>query len=269
MTLQEGLSPTGRRRQKKAPVFELLNGHAKRQFREIDKNTLKVPVGDYQRDESEGRIAAEIAMHFDIVAFGTLLVIERASGELVVADGGTRLAASLKRSDIATVPCLVFSGLTDKQEADVFLRVNLNRRKLQTDQQHHAELFSENDLALRAQELLGRLERRSIGFVSLSTMRTCVRSNYTAIEVIVGILVQIAGGNHVSSRVMKGLFRLETVLNKHEKTLNRKGIINKMQEQFGSFDAVVNAMVKPRQMGSTVDMARALARTLKIKFPEE
>ena len=145
MTVQENIAPA-RRRRKASKVFELLNAHAHAVFRRIDKNDLIVPVGDYQRDESEGRISDEIAMHFDIVAFGTLLVIERDDGTLIVADGGTRLSAALKRQDISEVACIVFSGLTEKQEADVFLRVNCNRRRLQTEQQHHAELFSEHDL---------------------------------------------------------------------------------------------------------------------------
>jgi hypothetical protein len=266
MTLQEH-TPSAKRRQKKEAVFELLNSHAKREFRMVGKHELIVPINDYQRDESEGRIATEIAMHFDVVAFCVLLVIERANGELIVADGGTRLAGAKRRSDVPTVPCLVFSGLTDKQEADVFLRVNNNRRKLQTEQLHHAELFSEHELAMRSQDLLDRLQARRIGFDSLRTMRSCVKTNNTAIGTLIEILISIANDKYVTARVMKGLFRLEVVLNKRHMTLNRRNIIARMQREFGSFDAVVNAVVKPQSLGSTMDMARALARTLRIKFP--
>jgi hypothetical protein len=194
-------------------------------------------------------------------------VIERANGELVVADGGTRLAGACQRADIGSVPCIVYSGLTDKQEGEVFLRVNGNRRKLQTDQQHHAELFSDHDFARKTQDLIDALQHFHVGFDSLNTMRNCVKANYPAIQTIVSILTRIAHDRHITSRVMKGLFRLEMILNKHNKTLDKRGTIKRMQEQFGTFDAVVNAIIKPRTMGSTVEMARALARTLRIKFP--
>jgi hypothetical protein len=268
MSLQENISsPRRGRRQKKVPVFESLNEHATRDFRLIDKNALTVPVLDYQRNESEGRIAAEIAMHFDIVSFGALLVIERADGSLVVADGGTRLAGACQRNDIVEVPCVVFAGLTAKEEGDVFLRVNCNRRKLQTDQQHHAELYSDHDLAKHAQRLLDHLAHYRVGFDSLSTMRYCVRTNLEVSQTVVGLLVTVGIDKHVSARVMKAMFRLETVLNKNDRTLNRRPIVNRMQGVFHSFEHVVNSQVGPRQGGNTVDMARALARTLKIKYP--
>jgi len=269
MSLQEGETSNRKRRPKKVPVFELLNEHAERSFREIDKNNLMIPVDDYQRDESEGRIATEVAMHFDLVAFGVLLVIERANGELIVVDGGTRLCGALRRADISAVPCIVFSGLTEKQEGDVFLRVNCNRRKLQTEQQHKAELFSSHYLAVSSQALINCLINSRVGFDSLSTMRNCVKANSASIKTIIDILIHIAVDKHVTARVMKSLFRLELVLNKHDKTLNRRPTIKRMQEQFGSFDNVVNAIAKPRTHGNTMDMAKALARTLKIRFPGE
>lgn len=272
MTLQEtpGEPPRhGKKRTRREPVFEILNEHTKCNLRMIDKHRLVVPIDQYQRDESEGRIASEIAMHLDFVAFQALGVIERADGVLIVVDGGTRLAGMRLRQDIKLVRCLVFSGLTEKQEADVFLRINLNRRRLQTEQQQHAEEFSGEARAVRTRELLNQLEAARVGFDSMRTIRTALKVNRPAIETVIAILLQIATDKHVTARVMKGLYRLETMLNKQEKTLNKKVTIKRMHERFGTFDAVVNAMVKPRQYGNMVDMARALARTLNIKLPAE
>ena len=114
---------------------------------------------------------------------------------------------------------------------------------------------------------MDRLHRSRVGFDSLKTMRACVKAGYVAIEILTSILLQIAIDRHITARVMKGLFRLEVLLNKEHRTLNRRPTIRRMQDQLHTFDAVVNAVVKPRQMGSTVDMARVLARTLRIKFP--
>lgn len=268
MEVYEGGRPTKRKRQKKAQqVFELLNEHAACEFRQINKHDLVVPVEDYQRDESEGKIAAEIAMHYDMVAFQAIGVIQRANGELMAMDGGTRLSAALMRKDIHTVPCLVYSGLTEKEEGDVFLRINNNRRKLRTEQLQKAEEYTGDERALQVRSHLDRLSEARVGFDSKGTIRTCVKSNNTATATLIEILVQVGNDRHVTARLMKGLVHLEAVLNKVGKTLNRRPTIKRMQSQFGSFNDVVNAMVKPRTMGSANDMARALARTLRIQFP--
>jgi hypothetical protein len=253
-----------RKKSKPDPVFELLNSHAHREFMEIDKRMLLVPVEDYQRNEADGRISTEIAMHYDLVAFSCLLVIKRTNGDLMVADGGTRLSGALKRSDITTVPCLVFSGLTEKEEADVFLRINNNRRRLQVEQLHHAELFSDHDLAIRSQRLIDRLRNHGIGFDSLSGMRYCVRSNMSAIDTVVMILTQTITDRHVTARVMKGLFTLEVTMRRQDKTLAKRSTMNRIANTFGTFDAVVNAVIKPRTAGHGADMAKALAKTLRI-----
>lgn len=261
---------TTRRRQKRQqpPPLEMLNEHATREFMEIDKRKLIVPVTDYQRDESQGRIASDIAVRFDKVAFGVLLVIKRENGELAVADGGTRLSAANRRNDITTVPCIVFSGLTDKQESEVFLRVNVTRRKLQTEQQHHAELFSEWQLAITTERHIQDLRGNGITFDSLSTMRSCVKTDAVAIDTIKSILCSSASGKHLTSRVLKGLFRFEVVLKRNNKTLRRPKTIARMQQKFDHLDAAVNAVIKPRSTGNALDMARAVARTLNIPFPK-
>jgi hypothetical protein len=257
-----------RKRQKKAQhVFELLNEHATCEFRRIAKHELIVPVEDYQRDESEGKIAAEIAMHYDIVAFQAIGVIQRGNGQLMVADGGTRLSAALMRKDIHTVPCLVYSGLTEKEEGDVFLRINNNRRKLRTEQLQKAEEYTGDERALQVRSHLNRLAEARVGFNGNGAMRHCVKSSNAATATLIEILVQVGNDRHVTARLMKGLVHLEAILNKVGKTLNRRPTIKRMQSQFGSFNDVVNAVVKPKTMGSANDMARALARTLRIQFP--
>jgi hypothetical protein len=270
MTLQESMEPSkrrARRKEKPAPVFEIINGHSKREFRLIEKERLMIPVNEYQRDESDGRIAADVAMHFDLVAFLVLGVIERANGTLVVFDGGTRLAGALQREDIIVVPCMVYSGLTPKEEADVFLRVNLNRRRLRTEQQHHAELYSEEDIAIITQQYTDLLCDARVGWDGLTTMRSAVKKDLSACDTVVRILTKVAVDKHVTTRVMKGLVRLERLLQKEEQTLNRGPVVKKLAERFGHLDAVVNALVEPRRQGDPNVFARALAKTLHIKFP--
>lgn len=257
-----------RRKEKPAPVFEIINAHTKREFRLIEKERLTIPTDEYQRDESTGRIATEIAMHYDVVAFQALGVIERANGELVVMDGGTRLSGSLQRDDILVVPCLVFSGLTPQQEADVFLRINLNRRRLRTLQQHHAELFSEKELAIIAQQYTDYLRDGRVGWDGMTTMRSAVKRDLSAIDAVVRLLPRVARDKHVTTKVMKGLVRLERLLQKEDKSLDSRPVLKKLEANFGKLDAVVNAVCEPRRQGDPNIFARALARTLHIKVPK-
>src|SRR5262245_56491941 len=263
MTLQEGSERQPKRSKKQKPppiVFEIVNGHCQRNYLLIEKEKLVVPTDEYQRDESRGRIANEIAMLYDVVAFGALTVIHRSNGELVVADGGTRLAGALKRDDIIVVPCLVFSGLTEKQEADSFLRINLNRRRLRTAQQHHAEVYSEQELALVAQQYENYLADARVGWNGLQAMRGAVKSDQLATDVVVRLLMETATDKHVTTRVFKGLVRLERLLQQNDTTLYRPVVIKKMANGFGSLDIAVNAVVTPRSKGNPTIFARALAK---------
>lgn len=268
MTVQEDVAAPGRKRRKNKPdrSLEMFNEHAKRTFCELKKDQPMVPFEEYQRDESQGRIAAEIALHFDWVAFGALTVIHRADGQFVVADGGTRLAGARQRNDVMNIPCMVYSGLSAEEEADIFLRINNVRRRLRTEQLHKAELFTHAELAVLTQNHLDYLQQHRVGFDSMRTMRSCCKTSAEAAARVTTILSDVAKDKHLTARVMKGLFRLELMLNKDDRTLNRRATINRMREEFHSFDAVVNAMVKPRSLGNTTDMARALARTLRIKL---
>lgn len=260
-----------KRGKEQQPVFEILNAHADARFRLVKKELLQIPIAEYQRDEAEGRIARDIAMHFCKVSFGNLIVIEQKDGKLYVADGGTRLSAAMMRKDIKEVPCYVFKGLTRKQEADIFMRINQNRRKLQTPQLQHAELFAGHSLAQKAEEIVNRLGDARVSFDSLSTIRRFAKSSPKELETVVSILCDesIAADKHVGVRVMKGLVRLEVILSKNGDTLAKTPLIKKIRKKFHYFDTAVNAMVQPRMVGDTAAFARAIARTLNIRVPKE
>jgi len=95
-------------------------------FRKVLISQLKVD-GSYARNQSK-RKAQGIARDLNWAAFGALVLSERADGSFFVLDGNHRALAAHLRGDIKRVPCLVFSGLSRKQEAAVFVRVNTSRR---------------------------------------------------------------------------------------------------------------------------------------------
>ena len=100
-------------------------------------------------------------------------------------------------------------------------------------------------------------------------MRALVKRNRQVTETVVNVLIQVAGDKFVTSRVMKALARLESLLEDDDRTLNRKPTIKRMMTEFGQLDAIVTALAPRRQQGDTTKMAEAIARRLHIKFPRK
>lgn len=264
---------TGRKGSRRPPIIPVaLLEHATFAFKLIPKKALTVPVDEYQRDESAGLIAKDIALHYNRVAFGALTVIERHNGGgplLLVADGGTRLAAALLRDDVNELPCLVFSGLTKEEEADVFLAINQNRRKLRVEQLQHSEVFAGRPHALRVDEIMQALKDDRIDFSALAALRSCVKRFPGDTTTIVKLLRLCAVDKHVGVRVFKGLVYLESQMQKHERTLFERTRIAKLKNKFGVLDTTVNAALGSQNIRSSDPLicARAIAAAIGIKFP--
>ena len=81
----------------------------------------------YQRPEvSDGNTIA-IARAFSWVAFGVIVVMQRANGDYYIVDGQQRWLAALRREDIRDVPCIVFQSEGRDHEAKAFLSLNVRR----------------------------------------------------------------------------------------------------------------------------------------------
>lgn len=247
--------------------------HAQFEFRRIPKTELTIPTDEYQRDESAGLIAKDIALHFNHVAFGALTVIERnENGDkplLLVADGGTRLSASIMRKDVDELPCLVFSGLTKEEEADVFLAINQNRRKLRVEQLQHSEVFAGRPHALRVNEILENFKQSRIDFSALGALKAFQKRYPREVSIVVKLLHTCAIDKHVGVRVFKGLVFLEQHLHKYDRTLDDRNRISKLKDKFGQLDSTVNAALGSQNIRSSDPLicAKAIAAAIGIKFP--
>lgn len=79
-----------------------------------------------QRELNEKR-AQEIADDFQPEALGLLTASKRADGHTYILDGATRVSAARKCSYDGLMATRLFEGLTLKEEADLFLRLNFGR----------------------------------------------------------------------------------------------------------------------------------------------
>ena len=94
----------------------------------------------YQRNEVSEKNTIRIARDFRWAAFGTLVVMERADGTLLVVDGQQRLLGAKRRGDISEVPCIVFSSDGPQHEAKAYLALNTNRLAVSAVEKFKARL---------------------------------------------------------------------------------------------------------------------------------
>lgn len=121
-------------------------------FRNIKKTDLLVDM-DYQREQSTNKIR-QIARNFDWAAFGCLIVSERKNGAYYVIEGQGRTLAACLRSDVSSVPCLIFSGLSKADEARVFVLINKHRRPPRGTEVFAAQVVAKDEKALSIEATL-------------------------------------------------------------------------------------------------------------------
>lgn len=115
----------------------------------IDKLVID---GAYQRDLNASHIN-DIRSHFDPDLFQTITVSER-EGIFYVIDGMHRLMAVKGRVD--KVPCSVWTGLTQQQEAGKFHKLNSNRRALNASVKFQSMVCEGNPLAIHTVNIMSK-----------------------------------------------------------------------------------------------------------------
>ena len=113
---------------------------------QIDKSLLQRAKG-YQRPTSR-KVVLKIAKNYDPLLFRPLTVSMQKDGALVVVDGEHRRQAAVERTDILTVPCIVHSGLSYREEAKLFYLLNSSSKKMSRFAAFNALMESEDTRAL-------------------------------------------------------------------------------------------------------------------------
>ena len=142
-------------------------------FRMIPKEQLHVDYA-YQRSHVTSRVHT-IARDWSWVGCGCLIVSERDDGTIWVVDGQHRALAALRRSDISTLPCLVWKIPSVDKEAGSFVRANTLSKALGTVEQFKAAIIAQNPDALYIEKILADVgytvgENRNINTVK------CIRA---------------------------------------------------------------------------------------------
>lgn len=205
--------PKGRRPVSKVEKFGWVIKDQPGQFAWIPKGQLQIDH-DYQRDAiGHGKVLA-IAAQWCWVALGIIVVARRADGSLWVMDGQHRKLAADKRSDIHTLPCLIFDATDRTYEAKAFLDINTGRRPPTTLDRFKALVLGADPHAIAAKELVGADGYRfaahgDFTLKCVGAVMSAVRLDAHAAAVAWTACVDLYQGKHVNELIFRGLFQLE------------------------------------------------------------
>jgi uncharacterized ParB-like nuclease family protein len=105
----------------------------------------KIKIANYQRSTMTGKskeVIRKIIAEFDPGAFQPLMVNKRADGSYYCYDGGHRLVA-VRTKSFKVVPCWVVEGKTEQEEAELFLKLNGNRKSMNSIDMFAAEVYAD------------------------------------------------------------------------------------------------------------------------------
>lgn len=121
-------------------------------FRIVPENQLEVDKV-YQRPL--GVFVNSIVENFMPALVGTLIVNHRGK-KLYVIDGQHRLH-SLRILGIQDIPCVVYQGLSRAEEAELFAKLQTERRRIRPTQRFKAEVVAKNPRALEIDAVLKKV----------------------------------------------------------------------------------------------------------------
>ena len=183
-------------------------------FKWINKRFLVVPTDEYQRSGNKPK-ELRIASKFSWSAFQVISVASRPDGMFNVIEGGHRFRAALMRDDITEVPCLVFDGQSQKDQAAAFVKVNSDRKPMRATDKHKAYLVAGDELALKVQSYIdwsGRKVGHSATESQVSCIidiRKCIDLDEPAFRSVWPVIVDLCQGHPMHQAIVSGLFYIE------------------------------------------------------------
>jgi hypothetical protein len=181
-------------------------------FRYIRKELLLIHPS-YQRDLITQKVS-EISSSWSWIGCGVLVVAERA-GQLWVIDGHHRHSAALRRSDIDSLPCIVFSTNDVKSEATGFLILNTLRKPITAMAKQKALVAAEDPTAEFVQKTCDGLGIKITSAAnSPNTMKCiswCIKRAKEDRETFALVLsaaqdISNVNGVHIQEKLLEGLW---------------------------------------------------------------
>ena len=196
-------------------------------FRDIHKKDLLVDH-TYQRSLSDSRVGA-LTRDWVWEAVGVLAVAQRENGQYYVMDGQHRLAAALRRADVSTLPCLVF---TDANEAKLFIQLNTHRKPPTMLQTFRARVHAEDPVAVAIEDFLSvrglfvpscNRSRNPGAIYCIGVLYALWTRDQASTQTAMDICLQLTGGKaQITKDLLSGFAAAEYALRKQGASLEKR-----------------------------------------------
>ncbi len=211
------MSVPGGRLMSKVEVYNWEIVDAPGEFMWIPKDKLLVDHA-YQRDQINSQRINDIASRWSWVACGTLRVarrIIRSKAHYFIMDGQHTKAAADKRSDIKTLPCMVYDVSDLAAEAAGFVLSNHHRGRMSSCALFKGQVVKGDPNALAVRAMLddhGYKVGPGLGAKSLACIDAVVRAfkgGEVSCRRAVALCAAVAAGVAMPKRLFEGLYRLD------------------------------------------------------------
>ena len=194
------------------------------EFLLIPKQELEVDPA-YQRERVSQRRLDQLCRTWDWIACGCLVVALREDNKWFVMDGQHRKLAADMRSDIQTLPCLVFETTGRREEAVGFLAINQGRVGVGCLDRYKAQLLAGDATAFALESIVRRTGHRFGPKASARTI-SCVQCLYNLVredrerfERLWPLLVELHPDDPMTDAVITGLWMVDKWLAKENRTV--------------------------------------------------
>lgn len=195
----------------------------------LHKNILKVDRS-YQRMVADLKVRG-ISAAWSWVACGAIIVGNR-NGEYWVIDGQHRVIAARNRSDITTLPCLVFETEGVSQEARGFLDVNTARKAMTSIDKFRALIAAGDETAIFVNDILIELDitvssttGKHRGLKSVGWALRNAKADRVSFEAVIRLAGSICHNYMVHEKLLEGLLYLHT----HGHDVTERWLANKIR----------------------------------------
>lgn len=173
------------------------------EFMWIDKKVLQVDRS-YQREDEYKEKILRMAAGWKWESCGAISVMRRDDGSFFVVDGQNRTLAAWRRSDIASLPCMVFDSRGIKHEASAFIDMNTNRKPVSAYTKFKAKIIAGDETAssINAALVANGLTLRSNGnapgcITCIASCERLYRLNRPGFDFILALATQLAYADNV------------------------------------------------------------------------
>ena len=201
----------------------------------LPKNALRIDP-TYQRDVAVDKVSA-ITAAWSWVSLGAIVVGER-QGQYWVIDGQHRVLASMRRSDITHLPCVVFQTADVKEEAKGFLNLNTGRKPVTAIGKQKALVAAGDEVAVfvHAQlEMIGLTVVQSPKAArQIKAVAWCMKraaENKESFQVVLRLAVELSDKDsaHVAEKLLEALWFINQRIG-----LSDKRLVARMKEKGAS-----------------------------------